>query len=588
MQTRLIFSAIFFLNAVAVTAQSISYEHVDKIYRVLLPDWEKLKEDKKIGFLQLKASTTEVDESLSPVIQLETVALAGGDSRITLAEYAKRETATIQPGEQSIKVVSTRLQKINNKEWWELEISANFSKKNIFKEYTLQTLHNGIIYTMRFAGFEKYYDQHKSEVIRHLRSFMFYTSDNTVYNNTLSPNLSLIASKIPLYAGAYIRSEGEENTTLSIIDLKSGKYRATAESVLSRDGKKFAFNSTLIIDSIDENQIVLSDDAVSFASQEIGWAKGTYRLRRTTTSLTGVSYSSANAFPESAVNFKKQQTELLSAKSPVEARKPTILSSSPGAKAAQTGNIDIDTTHKPYKYFYFTDDYEMDGTLALFGKIPTGTSVSVLDFNGGKTITVKTTVQKKETSDCTGLYTFTRVANPPSILSSSYYRDHLEQFMKDGNRGMIAMLHDKTLPFNVLETVAIQDKSLLQTLHDRTIKSNVFKKFAGGVGSASLDSAYSNGIRRTIPNVTQLSVNGMIVYLIEYNVGITPRFIEINGQIFILNEGTDANPSLKATFYKLGNNYFIHVGSGKSDAQNIIYEIRPNGIKKECFFKAEC
>jgi hypothetical protein len=250
----------------------------------------------------------------------------------------------------------------------------------------------------------------------------------------------------------------------------------------------------------------------------------------------------------------------------------------------------IDTTHKPYRYTYFMPDYEMKGQYALFGKVAIGITVGVIDFNAANIFTVKTTMQKQEISDCTGEYTFTGLVNPPAVLLQENHPADFDRYMKEGDKGMIAMLNYTGQAFTAFKAVTVTDKNISHGLHEKVLSSAAFKKFAAGEPGLPIDKLFINNVRAGTPVVTEVSLDGMLVRLIEYDAsGIAPKFIEMNSVIFLLTEGKVGNFSDKVSFYKLGNNYFVHYGSGVEEMdETVIYEIRPKGLLKEYILKPRC
>lgn len=235
----------------------------------------------------------------------------------------------------------------------------------------------------------------------------------------------------------------------------------------------------------------------------------------------------------------------------------------------------IDTAHKPYKYAPLYTDYGTKNfNYALFGKIPVGITVNVIDFDNGKVYSLKTKVNKKEIDDCIGEYSFTRFVNTPIELSES-----------GGNnapryKGIVAMIGDKALAYQEMNHEKVDDSKIVKELAEKVSHSD----FIGKLSKEAVEK-----IKSTSPGVFKIAIPGVEAYLVEYPDSTfgTSRFFSIDAKVYLLNEMLSPLGHEQPVIYQLGENYFIHTGRGISGSSNIeIWEIRKDGLRKEYFFEA--
>jgi hypothetical protein len=213
---------------------------------------------------------------------------------------------------------------------------------------------------------------------------------------------------------------------------------------------------------------------------------------------------------------------------------------------------------KPYKYslFYIT----ANGRLALLGKYPIGTNVTILNHKTGTSLICKTVSVKTYTSDYEGTTTAT-------TLNQVIYARYEEIIL------YTAIFSARMNTFQLIKGTAIKDSIQIHRL-DSTLKAGSYlTKLLAQYDEAKFANDLLTTLTDKLPLVEHVNIPGIDLKIITYKLGqyeAGPRFVEINNKLFPLSGQCS---SLDYQVYKYGNTYYIKSNSGACETGYIIADI---------------
>jgi hypothetical protein len=302
-------SSLFIFPVLSSAQSNLYYVSNDKSYHVFLPSgWEK-KDNPSTNRVFIYAPTDQGKAGFMPTtIQLETGTLKEGYQNADITEIARLESAIMKEQSGSkIDVFKDSIRMINNKAWWEYAFSTKGPKKTKATYYILKTIHNKVTYTLTFSAPDENFDKYMSTAINNLQSFMFYTTDETLYKNKKQLDAQNLAKWLSTYEGTYKEQIENYTHTITIKNSGNGNYLATENREFLVDGKKISFIADLLIENIGANEIVLSSDKISACDLSKNWKKGFFTLRNTASSLSGSLASKGAEFDTYNINLKRQK-----------------------------------------------------------------------------------------------------------------------------------------------------------------------------------------------------------------------------------------------------------------------------------------
>ncbi|MBL7762850.1 MAG: hypothetical protein JNL23_05430, partial [Chitinophagaceae bacterium] len=283
------------------------YESKPKDFCLFIPkDWNSQNSLAGNTLFSYTPPSTSKDAFMPTTLKLEKGTLKEGFQNADIKEIAKQESV-ITKAElgNNITVSTDSLRFINNKLWWCFAFTTKGSKKLKSSFYILKTVHNQVTYTLAFSGPEESFDLNFDAAIKSMHSFIFYSKDKTIYSNSISLDKSKLASLLSFYEGQYKQESQDYSHTLLIEN--SGNPNSYGKEVREfvKNGKKIRFEADLLIEEINNNQIILSTDAVSVYDPSLRWTKAIFTLSKTGEGLSGSMGSKSNAFEPYAINLLK-------------------------------------------------------------------------------------------------------------------------------------------------------------------------------------------------------------------------------------------------------------------------------------------
>lgn len=310
---KVFFFAIFFLQsayyAFSQSQPSEFFKSADANYHIYIPkDWIKETPKQNSIVFSLRPADGKQDE-VPTAMFLEILPVSLGYETANMREITDKELEiTKNQYGNSFTILSQQYRNINNKEWSQMIAEVRVSKKKAFKFFILKAVHNAKTYALSFAAESEDYEKYINRAFAAMQTFMFYTTDRTLYKNDntyLSP--ITIEKQMAKYNGTYTHQPHPTYFNSIVLgNATDGPYKAKEIRRLTKDGKTYIFEAELKVEEITESKIVLTTDAVLKFDPDMQFRKAVYELNRTDKGFSGQFVAKDSTFEKDIVSFVNQ------------------------------------------------------------------------------------------------------------------------------------------------------------------------------------------------------------------------------------------------------------------------------------------